>query len=283
MNKPGPIAPTSTTTIAGLYTESFRPAGTPRGVVLINHGYAEHCGRYHEVAHVIVNAGWAALAYDVRGHGRSPGQRGYIDRFAIYLDDFAAMHAAARALVAAPAPLVLLGHSHGGLIVLRALAGERPPSAAAAILSSPFLALRLAIPAYRRVLARVASAIAPKLSQPSALRVEHLTQDKAKQAERLADKLCFDVATARWFTEAAAAQDYVFAHADRIALPTTWLVGADDPIADPARSRAVAAKIPGAHYHELVGMRHEVFNEIERDEVFSELTRALAAAAERVG
>ena len=53
----------------------------PKGVVLITHGYAEHCGRYREVAHVITNAGWAALSYDCRGHGQSPGDRGYIDRF----------------------------------------------------------------------------------------------------------------------------------------------------------------------------------------------------------
>ncbi|HEY6177796.1 MAG TPA: lysophospholipase [Kofleriaceae bacterium] len=275
---PGPLAPTSTKTISGLYTESFLPSGAPRGVVMINHGYAEHVGRYHEVAHVIVDAGWAAFSYDVRGHGKSPGQRGYIDRFAIYLDDFAAMHAAAREVVGATAPIVLLGHSHGGLIVLRALTDDRPPVATAAILSSPFLALRMAIPGYRRVLASVASRLAPKLSQPNALRVEDLTQDKAKQAERIADKLCFDVATARWFTEAAAAQEHVFTYASRIKLPTTWLVGGDDPIADPARSQAVAAKIAGAKYHHLVGMRHEVFNEVDRGKVFSELTQALAAA-----
>ncbi|TMQ02525.1 MAG: lysophospholipase [Deltaproteobacteria bacterium] len=275
---PGPLAPTSTQTISGLYTESFVPAGTPRGVVLITHGYAEHCGRYHEVARVIVDAGWAVLSYDVRGHGKSPGQRGYIDRFSTYLADFAAMQAAARDLASAAAPMVLLGHSHGSLITLRALADEQPPRAAAAIVSSPFLALRLKIPAYRRALASVASRLAPKLSQPNALRVEDLTQDTAKQAERLADKLCFDVATARWFTEALAAQAYVFEHAGRIKLPTTWLVGHDDPIADPARSQAVAAKISGVNYHDLVGMRHEVFNEVERAKVFSELTKALAAA-----
>ncbi|TMQ24632.1 MAG: lysophospholipase [Deltaproteobacteria bacterium] len=275
---PGPLAPTSTQTISGLYTESFVPAGTPRGVVLITHGYAEHCGRYHEVARVIVDAGWAVLSYDVRGHGKSPGQRGYIDRFSTYLADFAAMQAAARDLASAAAPMVLLGHSHGSLITLRALADEQPPRAAAAIVSSPFLALRLKIPAYRRPLASVASRLAPKLSQPNALRVEDLTQDTAKQAERLADKLCFDVATARWFTEALAAQAYVFEHAGRIKLPTTWLVGHDDPIADPARSQAVAAKISGVNYHDLVGMRHEVFNEVERAKVFSELTKALAAA-----
>jgi alpha-beta hydrolase superfamily lysophospholipase len=276
---PGPISPSSTRTVGGLYTESFVPAGTPRGVVLINHGYAEHCGRYHEVAHVIVNAGWAAFSYDVRGHGQSPGERGYIERFAIYLEDLAAMLDAARGLAAGDAPVVLLGHSHGGLIALRALADERPPRVAAAIVSSPFLALRLAVPRFQLVLARIASRIAPKLAQPNALRVEDLTQDKAKQAERTADKLCFDVATARWFTEARAAQDYVFAHADRIGVPTTWLVGGDDPIADPARSRAVAGKITGAKYHDLVGLRHEVFNEIERGKVFSDLSQALDAAS----
>lgn len=276
---PGPIAPSSTRTVGGLYTESFVPAEAPRGVVLINHGYAEHCGRYHEVAHVIVQAGWAVFSYDVRGHGQSPGERGYIDRFATYLDDLAAMQAAARALAAADAPLVLLGHSHGSLIALRALADERPPNVAGAILSSPFLALRLAVPGHQLLLARIASWLAPKLAQPNALRIEDLTQDKAKQAERSADKLCFDVATARWFTEARAAQDYVFAHAGRIGVPTTWLVGGDDPIADPARSRAVAAKIAGAKYHDLVGMRHEVFNEIERGRVFSELSQALEAAS----
>src|SRR4051812_15691936 len=276
---PGPISPQSTRTVGGLYTETFVPAGTPRGVVLISHGYAEHCGRYREVAHVVVNAGWAAFAYDVRGHGQSPGQRGYIERYAIYLEDHAAMLDAARGLVAGDAPVVLCGHSNGGLIVARALADERPPKVTAAILSSPFLRMRLAVPAYRLLLGRIASRIAPRLSQPSGLVVEDLTHDKAKQAERIADKLCFDVATARWFTEALAAQDYVFAHADRISVPTTWLVGGDDPIADPARSRAVSAKVTGAKYHDFVGMRHEVFNETERDKVFSELSQALDAAS----
>jgi alpha-beta hydrolase superfamily lysophospholipase len=275
---PGPIAPTTTSTIGGLYAESFAPEGTPAGVVVITHGYAEHCGRYHEVAHVLVDAGWAVLAYDVRGHGKSPGERGYIDRFETYLNDLAAMQAAATKLAPEGAPMVLLGHSHGSLITLRALAGEQPPNVRAAIVSSPYLALKLVVPGYKKLLARVASRIAPKLAQPNALRVEDLTHDAAKQAERVADTLCFDVATSRWFTESSAAQDYVLAHADRIKVPTTWLVGGDDPIADPARSRMVASRVAGATYHDLVGMRHEVFNEVDRAQVFAELTRALPSA-----
>src|SRR5687767_11191872 len=116
MTAPGPIEPSSTRTIRGLYTEQFLPAGTPKGGVVVTHGYAEHCGRYRELAHVIVDAGWAMLAYDVRGHGQSPGTRGFIDRFDAYVEDLAAMHAAMHALIPAGAPLVLLGHSHGSLI-----------------------------------------------------------------------------------------------------------------------------------------------------------------------
>ena len=133
---PGPIEPTTKTTIStangALYAETFLPAGTAKGAVLVTHGYAEHCGRYREVAHVLVKAGWAALLFDVRGHGQSPGARGAIDRFETYLVDFRAAHAAAKQL-APGKPLVLLGHSHGSLITLRALCDSRPPDAVAAI------------------------------------------------------------------------------------------------------------------------------------------------------
>lgn len=284
MIPPGPLPPTKKLTIpataGALYGEAFLP-DNPHGIVLITHGYAEHCGRYREVAHVIANAGWAALAYDVRGHGQSPGARGAIRRFDTYLDDLGAAHAVARKLVAPPAPLVLLGHSHGGLITLRALCGDRPPEAAAAILSSPYLALRLKVSPFRKLLARAASRIVPMHAQSAPLHVEALTRDVAKQAERTADALCFDAATARWFTESTAAQEYVASHASRIRIPTTWLVGGDDPIADPEQTRKVAAQVPGATYHDLAGFRHEVFNEIDRARPFQEIATTLSEHTRR--
>ncbi|MGE3547319.1 MAG: lysophospholipase, partial [Kofleriaceae bacterium] len=258
--------------------ESFIPAGTPRGSVVITHGYAEHCGRYREVANVIVQAGWAALTYDVRGHGKSPGPRGYIDRFEHYVDDLAAMRSAARPLAPEGAPQILVGHSHGALITLRGLVDEQPCTANAVVLASPYLALKLAVPAYKKLAARIASRIAPRFAQNNQLIVEDLTADRQKQAERLDDPLCFKVATARWFTEATDAQQYVEANAHRIDVPTVWLVGGADPIADPEHTRKVAATVRGASYHDLVGLKHEVFNELERSKVFLELTRALASA-----
>jgi alpha-beta hydrolase superfamily lysophospholipase len=270
--------PTKTITIeGGLYGEVFLPSGTPQGVVLVTHGYAEHCGRYHEVANVLVGAGWAALTYDVRGHGQSPGARGAIDHFQTYLDDHAAALRAARTLVAASAPTVLLGHSHGSLIVLRALCDDRPPDAVAAIVTSPYLAPKMVIPGYKKLLARVASRIAPNLAQPNQLKSTQFTHDPQKQAEADADTQNFKIATARWFTESSTAQQYVAKHASKITIPTTWLVGGADPIADPAASRRVASTIKGAQYHDLSGMLHEVMNEVDRGKVFAEVTKTLAA------
>jgi lysophospholipase len=276
---PGPLAPTTTQTISGLYTETFVPSGTPKGAILITHGYAEHCGRYREVAHVLVDAGWAVMTYDVRGHGQSPGDRGFIERFDIYIDDLGHMIDAARAL-APNKPFVLLGHSHGSLIVLRALTGDRPPNVTSAIVSSPYLAInpKHNVPGWQKALARVASRIAPKLKQPNNIVASQLTSDPAKQAEHAADKLNFATATPRWFVESSAAQAYVADHANRIQVPTTWLVGGADPLTDPARSEFVAKKVKGATYHDLAGMKHEVFNELERGKVFDELIRALPNA-----
>lgn len=274
--EPGPIAPTQTLTLdGGLYAESFLPTGTPKGVVVITHGYAEHFGRYHEVANVIVRDGWAVLGYDVRGHGQSPGKRGFIEHFQTYLDDLDAAIRAARKL--SDGKLVLFGHSHGSLITLRALAGDKPPTCNAAIVCSPYLGLKLAVPGYKKLLARVASRVAPALAQPNALRVEDLTHDKAKQDARTADKLCFDIATARWFTESAEAQDYVYRHAARIDVPVLWLVGGADPIADPGQSRRVSDRMGKSQYLEYAQMRHEVLNEVGRGEVFGEISKRLAS------
>lgn len=279
---PGPLQPTKTGTQQSgdvtLYSETFLPTSAPKGVVLITHGFMEHCGRYREVAHVVVKAGWAALSYDVRGHGKSGGTRGFVDRFERYLDDLDVMLAAAKQL-APGAPAVLLGHSHGGLITLRALCGDRPPDVVGAIISSPYLGLGVQVPGWQLALARVASRVAPKLKQPSGLTPEMLTSDPAKQAERRSDTVCFDHVTVRWFTEARQAQEYVLRHADRIRVPTTWYVGAGDTVADPKAARRVADRVSNAAYHDLTGQRHEVFNEMERGKVFSQLSSALGSMA----
>lgn len=282
MTAPGPMDPTRTVPLVSadgtaLYAEAFVPAA-PRAVALVVHGYAEHCGRYREVARVLHDAGLAVLTFDYRGHGRAAGKRGHVARFTDYRADLDAARAAAVAL-APGLPLLLVAHSNGSLISLSALTADAPFACAAAVLSSPFLALRLQVPAARIWMARAASTIYPAFSQRNELRPADLTSDPERQAARVADTLCHDVASARWFTEAIAAQRAVEARASRIAVPTLWLIGGDDPIADPAVAERIARTVPGADVRVLAGYKHEVWNERERAVPLSALAAFAAALA----
>ena len=285
---PGPVEPTRSFTIprpdATLHAEWFAPKGAPTGLVVVTHGYAEHAGRYREVANVLARAGAAVITYDCRGHGKSSGRRGHADRFTQYLDDLDAAVAWGRgectqAGVSDP-KVVLVGHSHGSLITLRAISdATRATGAVAASVASPFLALRMKVSAVKRTAGKLVAKVYPGLAMANGIRIEDLTSDEGKLAERRADTLCNDVATAGWFVEATAAQEYVLAHADAIRMPTQWLVGGADPIADPAQSRAVADRVRNAtvEYHDLAGLKHEVFNERTRGDVFGLLTRFVGA------
>jgi alpha-beta hydrolase superfamily lysophospholipase len=277
---PGPLVPSASTRFASsdgteLYGEWFA-AARPRAAALVAHGYLEHCGRYRELAHVLTKAGVATFTFDMRGHGRAEGQRGYIAGIGDYLADLDAARGALDRWVdeLAPGvtlPRVLIGHSNGALLALRALADpERAPQPlAAAVVSSPFLGLKHRISPIKEAIGKIAGRWLPTLSLPSDIPIEHLTSDPEKQRERRLDTLCNDVASAGWYLAAQEAQLYVLDHAARIEVPTLWLVSSDDRVADAAVSRTVHARLRApCTYHELSGMEHEVFNERERGRVF---------------
>lgn len=281
---PGPVEPSVTRHFpsrdgTSLYGEWF-PVESPRACALIVHGYLEHCGRYREVAHVLNRAGLSVFSFDMRGHGRANGQRGYITGITDYLDD---VRAAFEQMIEHSAetsgnehlPNLLVGHSNGGLLILRTLADptRELPGVRAAVVSSPFLGFKIRVPTAQKLLARATSRWIPKLSLPSKISIEWLTSDPDKQQERRLDTLCHDVSSARWYTSTVEAHAYVADYAARVQLPTCWLVAGRDQLADPVITRMVQARMrPPSVYHDLNDMQHEVFNERERARVFNLMT-----------
>lgn len=274
---PGPAEPTETFRFSsadgtGLYGEFFSaPASPPRAAALILHGYAEHGGRYREVARVLADLGLAVLAFDLRGHGRAEGQRGHIERFSDYLDDARAALGELERRIPRSTPLCWVAHSNGALIALRMLADPAgcPPGVRAAVLSSPFLGLRARVPAVKSLLGKAASRVLPSLSLANEIAIEDLTHDPDKLAERRMDTLCHDVASARWYQETLDAQEWVRTYAHRVRVPTLWLVAGEDRLVDPEVTRAVHSRIRAPSvYRELPDMHHEVFNEVARARVF---------------
>jgi alpha-beta hydrolase superfamily lysophospholipase len=255
-----------------LYGQWHVPAGTPRGAALVVHGYADHGGRYTEVSQRLAGLGLAALAIDYRGHGKADGARGHCASFAEFLDDLDAGLARVRAAVSG-GPLLLVTHSHGGLIALRALCDPaRAPKVDGVVLSSPFLGIAMAVNPLKKLAGRLASRVYPSLAMPNEIKLEDLTHDAKILEVSAADPLRHGDATARWFTEAMAAQGYVAEHAGRLAVPSLWLVaGADRLVSVPATRHAFGKAGGEKLMHIYDGFFHEVFNETGRARVFDDL------------
>jgi alpha-beta hydrolase superfamily lysophospholipase len=262
-----------------LVWQSWAPDGHAAAVLAVVHGYGEHGGRYGFLVDDMVPRGYTVFTFDLRGHGRSPGRRGHIDRFGDYLADTRAFLAQVRR--ACPnTPVVLLGHSMGGLIAAAlaeeddaGLAQERDAGLAGVVLSSPFLGLRLAVPALQIKTARLLSRVAPTLRMPNPLRAEQLSHDPAVVAAAGADPLNHRRTTARWGVEILNAQPAVIAAAGRLRTALLLLYAADDPIADPRAAERFFERAGSADKAKrcYAGYYHEIFNEVGRAAVFGDL------------
>ncbi len=279
-----PLPPTAAPAPTGV--EAAAPgsgsAASPpaRGTVVILHGYCEHRGRYRHVAAHLNRHGYHVLVGDLRGHGGSAGERGFVRRFTDYLEDTQAfLDCAASALPAAGAKPILLGHSMGGLVGLQ-FALAFPAALRALALSAPFLGLKIAVPAWKRSLGLAASLLKPTLRLPSGLRSADLSHDPEVGRSYDADPLVTHEATARWFTEIIAAQADLRMRAGRIHVPTLMQVAGDDRIVDSAVSQVIFDRLGASDKNLTVypGLFHEIFNEKESDQqrVLSDLTNWLA-------
>jgi lysophospholipase len=255
--------------------------GPARAACIVVHGWGEHGGRYAHVAAWLAARGIASWGLDARGHGRTPGRRGHVDRFAQHLSDLVGL----RKVVAAAAdlPLVLLGHSHGGLQVLRYLESA-PAGIAGAAVTSPFLAPSMRVPGWKVLLARLLADIRPSLPVATGIVLEHISTDPAVVAAAKADPLCHHVMSPRAWFEIVAAQEVLHAEAERIAVPLFVGIAGDDRIVSAPATRAFAASLRGdVTIREYPAFFHEILNERERDRVFADLApwldRVIAGAA----
>jgi alpha-beta hydrolase superfamily lysophospholipase len=235
----------------------------PRVVVGLLHGYAEHGARYAHVADAWAERGIATVALDLRGHGKAEGRRGHCDRFEEYLDDAAELLHLVRAR-AADLPMVLFGHSFGGLVAATIVLARPSPWRGLA-LSAPFFGVAMEVPLAKRLAARIATRIAPTLAMPTGLSGKDVTHDGERARAYDEDPLVFKTATVRWFSETQAAQGRAIAAAPSLAMPLLVVAGLSDPVSSVARERAFfdAAGSADKTWDGREGLLHEPLSEIE--------------------
>jgi alpha-beta hydrolase superfamily lysophospholipase len=258
--------------------ERFVPPD-PRAAVAVLHGGGDHSGRYPGLTSALVEAGFAVALLDFRGHGRSSGRRWHVDRWDEYLADVDAFWPRARE--AAPGrPTFVAAHSQGALVAIGwALAARR--EVAGFVLSSPYLALAFQPPRLKVLAGRLAGRVLPWLPIATGLRIEDLTADEELQRWTDADPLYGRVTTPGWFVASARAQAEALERAAAFRYPLLVLAGGADRIADASAARRFVERCGSEDkaYRELPGMRHEIFNERERERAIGEALAWLAARA----
>jgi alpha-beta hydrolase superfamily lysophospholipase len=257
-----------------LFFRSWR-SPSERAILILVHGIGEHSGRYERLAQELRANGVSVFAHDLRGHGRSSGRRGHISRFDDFTSDLRDFHAHVRQMAGEMPPIFLMGHSLGGLISLRCLQQYPEMPWRGAILSAPALGLRMQVPLWKRVAARVLSTGLPWLALDSGIDAADLSHDPEIVEAYLRDPLVHRRISARLFAEMQTASATAGARMAEVAVPNLLLLlPLDDRICDPDASREVAARLPSATaltVHEYADAYHEVLNETCREQVVRDL------------
>lgn len=238
--------------------------------MLIVHGLAEHSGRYEHVGRAFAAAAIDVEAFDLRGFGQSPGPPAFVNHWSDYHDDVADRLAARRRDVPAR-PLVLFGHSLGGLLALGFVLTDRPKPDLL-VLSAP--AIGSSIPGWKRVLAQVLNRVAPHAQVPNGLDGADLSHDPEIGKRYFADPLNRHTSSVRLGVEGFAEQRRVsaaIADSRDLPIPTLVIHGEADRIV-PVRFSAPLAAFPSVTRVTYRDLRHELHNEPEGPEVLARVS-----------
>ncbi len=261
-----------------LYYQGWLPSENPRAILLLVHGLADHSGRYSNLVSYFVPRGYAVLGLDHRGHGKSEGLRGYVEKFSDYLDDLhlfldivREQHRDTR--------IFLVGHSVGGTIAA-AYAVDHKDELAGLILSAPALKVGSSVSRLDMVLARLLSALLPKMGV-SALDASVISRDKAVVDAYLKDPLVYHgKIRARLGSELISMMKKKLPpQMPQIKLPVLIMHATADRLSNPEGSRMlyelVNSKDKTLKWYE--GLYHEIFNEPEHIQVMADMETWLAA------
>lgn len=263
----------------------------PRGTVVLVHGIAEHSGRYHHVAAQLNEWGWSVESYDQRGHGMSEGRRGRLQRDDDLVQDLAAVVARVRTEQAAAVqggtreagPLLLMGHSLGGLVVgcyaadlLEPRSPTAPPDVDGVIMVSPALAVPMTWS--RRLLMATMGRVAPDLCARTGFNPRTICRDPSVVESYKNDPLVHDRISPRLARFILEGGGYVRALADQWVKPTALLYAGADEIVDPRGTVQFADAAPAhVHVRRFGHMAHEILNEPDQVLVFHALHAWLEA------
>jgi alpha-beta hydrolase superfamily lysophospholipase len=245
-----------------LYYRAWETPAPTAGLIVV-HGLSDHSARFTGLGRRMASNGVNVYACDLRGHGVSEGRRGHAARFDFFLQDLERFRREVESITARALPLFILGHSMGGLIVLRYIE-EYHSELRGAILSSPWLATGPSIPRWKILGAGLLNKVLPSLPIDAGIDPEYISHEPEIVMRYREDPLVHRKITPRLFMEASAAMGLVLHRSDRINMPLLFLLAGDDQIVDTRKSEAFARSL-SAHADVTIRVLPDYYHEVLND------------------
>ena len=266
-----------------VYYQYWLPSDTPKAILLVAHGVAEHSGRYMNLVNHFVPLGYAVYGIDHMGHGRSEGKRVYVEQFSDFTKTLKTYFDFIREKQP-ETPVFLIGHSMGGLIGAAYLL-EHQNELSGAVLSGPAIKIPDNISKVTILAGKIFSVILPKLGV-APLVFEGISRDPAVVDAYINDPLVYTgKITARLAAEFLKTMGHVTEHAGKIQLPLMIAQGSHDSLVDPRGAKILYDRVgSGDKTLKLYdGFYHEIFNEPEHALVLNDVQSWIEKQLEKTG
>ncbi len=253
------------------------PKENAKGTILFTHGQGEHSGCYDRLLTGLSNSPWTFWGWDMRGHGKSDGKRGYAANFTDIVDDFSLIANMVREKTTGP--LVLLGHSMGGLVTLSFARNHLEFNFDGMILSSPLMGLCLKVPTLKSYGAKLLNQYLPQLTLGNEISDRDLTRDPNVIAEYQNDPYRHGRISSGVFLGFMDEIEQVKNHAAEITKRCLMQIPESDPVADSVAAADLFENLGSSDKTLKIyaDAKHEIYNDLCRDEVFKEIAKFLKA------
>lgn len=264
-----------------IFAQAWEPdVVSPRAIICLVHGLGEHTSRYVHVAEAFSKEGFILFGADLRGHGRSGGPLGHISSIEDFMQDIDTLFGQAQARYPG-VPLLLYGHSLGGILVLHYGLKRKPP-VKGVIATSPGLHTALEKQPLKVFMAKMLGSIMPNTTLASGLDPKGISHDQAVVQAYINDPLVHDKASLGFGKAMLEVTAWTLEHAGEFPFPLLLMHGKDDQIAFPSSSIEFAAPLKDKCTLVLWdGGYHELHNEPEKAEVFKTMVLWIDARLRR--
>ena len=236
-----------------------------KGLLVVTHGLAEHSECYSRIIERWDLRHWDVVAWDLRGHGHSEGQRGYIERFSDFTKDFNQVLAYLNdRSKLAERPLVLFGHSMGALITFSTALLYHNWPISGVVLSSPLFGVALKVPYWKDKAASILAEYLPRLTLSNEINLNHLTHDDKLVTQFERDPLRHEKVSPSLYLALQNQMVWAAEHAHQWKLPIQFQMAGDDRIVSLDKANEVFETIETSNKQKFVydNFYHEIFNEL---------------------